>query len=69
MPEQDWPKLLTEQIRGFGRPLGAVRDSLDQSAQINYRPLEKLLLPPPWYNGVRPEYYPDQWNRGPMAPW
>lgn len=25
--------------------------------------------PPPWYNGVRPEYYPDQWNRGPMAPW
>ena len=51
MPEQDWPKLLAEQMRGFGGPLGAVRDNLDRSAQINYRPLEKLLLPPPWHNG------------------
>ena len=50
-PEQDWPKLLAELMRGFGGPLGAVRDSLDQSAQINYRPLEKLLLPPPWHRG------------------
>jgi 2-polyprenyl-6-methoxyphenol hydroxylase-like FAD-dependent oxidoreductase len=51
MLEQDWPKLLTEQMRGFSGPLGAVRDKLDRSAQINYRPLEKLLLPPPWHSG------------------
>jgi 2-polyprenyl-6-methoxyphenol hydroxylase-like FAD-dependent oxidoreductase len=50
-PEQDWLKLLAELMRGFGGPLGAVRGSLDQSAQINYRPLEKLLLPPPWHRG------------------
>ena len=50
-PEQDWPKLLADLMRGFGGPLGMVRDSLDRSAQINYRPLEKLLLPPPWHNG------------------
>jgi 2-polyprenyl-6-methoxyphenol hydroxylase-like FAD-dependent oxidoreductase len=51
MAEQDWLKLLAELMRGFGGPLGAVRDILDQSAQINYRPLEKLLLPPPWHRG------------------
>jgi 2-polyprenyl-6-methoxyphenol hydroxylase-like FAD-dependent oxidoreductase len=51
MPEQDWPELLAGHMRGFGGLLGAVRDGLDRSARINYRPLEKLLLPPPWYNG------------------
>jgi 2-polyprenyl-6-methoxyphenol hydroxylase-like FAD-dependent oxidoreductase len=51
MPEQDWPELLAGHMRGFGGTLGAVRDGLDQSARINYRPLEKLLLPPPWHNG------------------
>ena len=51
MPEERWPELLAEQLRGFGGALGAVRDSLDASAQINYRPLEKLLLPPPWHRG------------------
>jgi hypothetical protein len=25
--------------------------------------------PPPWYNGSRPEYYPDRWGRGPIPPW
>ncbi len=29
MPEEDWPELLAEQLRGFGGALGAVRDSLD----------------------------------------
>jgi 2-polyprenyl-6-methoxyphenol hydroxylase-like FAD-dependent oxidoreductase len=51
MPEEQWPELLAEQLRGFGGPLGAVRDALDASAQINYRPLEKLLLPQPWHKG------------------
>jgi 2-polyprenyl-6-methoxyphenol hydroxylase-like FAD-dependent oxidoreductase len=51
MPEERWPALLGEQVRGFGGPLGAVRESLGASARINYRPLEKLLLPPPWHRG------------------
>ena len=29
MPEERWPKLLAEQLRGFGGALGAVRDGLD----------------------------------------
>jgi 2-polyprenyl-6-methoxyphenol hydroxylase-like FAD-dependent oxidoreductase len=51
MPEERWPQLLTEQLRGFGGALGAIREQLDTSARINYRPLEKLLLPPPWHRG------------------
>ena len=38
-------------MRGFGGALGAIRDGLDASARINYRPLEKLLLPQPWHRG------------------
>ena len=51
MPEQRWPQLLAEQLHGFGGALGAIREQLDTSARINYRPLEKLLLPPPWHRG------------------
>jgi 2-polyprenyl-6-methoxyphenol hydroxylase-like FAD-dependent oxidoreductase len=49
MPEERWPELLASQLRGFGGLLGAIR--LDSSARINYRPLEKLLLPQPWHRG------------------
>lgn len=51
MPEQDWPELLAAQLDGFGGMLGAIRGGLDASARINYRPLEKLLLPRPWHQG------------------
>src|SRR4029077_15127228 len=44
MPEARWPELLADQLRDFGGALGEVRDRLDSSARINYRPLEKLLL-------------------------
>ncbi len=43
--------MLAEQLRGFGGALGVIREQLDTSARINYRPLEKLLLPPPWHRG------------------
>jgi 2-polyprenyl-6-methoxyphenol hydroxylase-like FAD-dependent oxidoreductase len=51
MPEDRWPELLAEQLSGFGGALGAIRDQLDAAARINYRPLEKLLLSPPWHRG------------------
>lgn len=51
MPEERFPTLLAEQLRGFGGALGAIRDGLAPSSRINYRPLEKLLLPPPWHKG------------------
>jgi 2-polyprenyl-6-methoxyphenol hydroxylase-like FAD-dependent oxidoreductase len=51
MPEERWPALLAGQLRGFGGALGAIREQLNGPARINYRPLEKLLLPPPWHRG------------------
>jgi 2-polyprenyl-6-methoxyphenol hydroxylase-like FAD-dependent oxidoreductase len=51
MPEAEWPRLLGQQLRGFGGVLGAIRDGLDASSRINYRPLETLLMPPPWHRG------------------
>jgi 2-polyprenyl-6-methoxyphenol hydroxylase-like FAD-dependent oxidoreductase len=35
----------------FGGAVPGVRESIVDPAQINYRPLEWLLLPKPWYNG------------------
>jgi 2-polyprenyl-6-methoxyphenol hydroxylase-like FAD-dependent oxidoreductase len=51
MPEERFPALLAEQIHGFGGALGNIRDALGPASRINYRPLEKLLLPPPWHRG------------------
>ncbi len=53
MPEEHRPELLAEQLCGFGGALGASGTCLDISARINYPPLEKLLLPPPWHRGAR----------------
>jgi 2-polyprenyl-6-methoxyphenol hydroxylase-like FAD-dependent oxidoreductase len=51
MPEEQWPALLAAQLHGFGGTLGALCASLGPSARINYRPLERLLLAPPWHRG------------------
>jgi 2-polyprenyl-6-methoxyphenol hydroxylase-like FAD-dependent oxidoreductase len=51
MPEERFPELLAAQLLGFGGALGAIRDGLSPASRINYRPLEKLLLPQPWHRG------------------
>jgi 2-polyprenyl-6-methoxyphenol hydroxylase-like FAD-dependent oxidoreductase len=51
MPEEQWPRLLAERLQPFGSPLSELRATLDEGARINYRPLETLLLPSPWYVG------------------
>jgi 2-polyprenyl-6-methoxyphenol hydroxylase-like FAD-dependent oxidoreductase len=51
IPEAEWPWRLAEQLRGFGGILGEIRDGLGAASQINYRPLEKLLVPAPWHRG------------------
>lgn len=51
MPEEEWPQLLAERLRPFGGLLAELRAELDARASINYRPLEALLLPSPWYRG------------------
>lgn len=51
MPQEDWPKLLAAELMEFGGLLGQIREALGPGSRINYRPLEYLLLPPPWYRG------------------
>lgn len=51
MLEAEWPGLLARQLNGFGGILGEIRETLSGDSRINYRPLEKLLLPPPWHRG------------------
>ena len=42
---------LAELMEPFGGAVTAVRAGLGEQSQINYRPLEWLLLPDPWYKG------------------
>ncbi|MGH8327150.1 MAG: FAD-dependent monooxygenase [Steroidobacteraceae bacterium] len=51
MPEAQWPQLLAERLAPFGGIWRGLRASLDAESRINYRPLERLLLPSPWYRG------------------
>jgi len=51
MPQEQWPQLLAERLQPFGGHIGALRAMLDRRANINYRPLESILLPSPWYKG------------------
>lgn len=51
MPEEQWPRLLAKRLAPFGGPLAELRATLDETARINYRPLETLLLPSPWFQG------------------
>lgn len=51
MPEEQWPALLAAALWEFGGLIGEIRDGLGAHSRINYRPLEYLLLDPPWYRG------------------
>jgi 2-polyprenyl-6-methoxyphenol hydroxylase-like FAD-dependent oxidoreductase len=52
-PEPDpaaWRRL-RHLLAGYGGPLVAVRDSLGPESGVIPRPLDALLLPPPWFVG------------------
>jgi 2-polyprenyl-6-methoxyphenol hydroxylase-like FAD-dependent oxidoreductase len=51
MPENEWPQLLAERLAPFGGPIAALAAQLGPGSNINYRPLETILLPSPWYRG------------------
>jgi len=51
MPQERWPEMLKERLAPFGGRVAAVRETLSANSQVNYRPLEMLLLPPPWHRG------------------
>jgi 2-polyprenyl-6-methoxyphenol hydroxylase-like FAD-dependent oxidoreductase len=49
-PEEQLPHL-TDLLAPFGGDIPTVRAGLGAESQVNYRPLEWLLLPSPWYKG------------------
>lgn len=49
--ESDWPDLLREKLAEFGGHVAGVRAGLGPQSSINYRPLETLVMPRPWYRG------------------
>jgi 2-polyprenyl-6-methoxyphenol hydroxylase-like FAD-dependent oxidoreductase len=51
MPEEQWVPLLAERLSPFGGIWLTLRDGLSHRSRVNYRPLETLLLPAPWFRG------------------
>jgi 2-polyprenyl-6-methoxyphenol hydroxylase-like FAD-dependent oxidoreductase len=53
MPLEEQPRRLYQSLEGWGGIVPQVRDAILSSAapSINYRPLEAMLLPRPWYQG------------------
>jgi 2-polyprenyl-6-methoxyphenol hydroxylase-like FAD-dependent oxidoreductase len=47
----DWLIRLRGVLAGYGGHIAAVRENLNEESSINYRPLEGLLLAPPWNKG------------------
>ena len=51
-PEQEQlPALLREQLADYRGLVGEARERITDPQQINYRPIESLILPSPWYKG------------------
>jgi 2-polyprenyl-6-methoxyphenol hydroxylase-like FAD-dependent oxidoreductase len=51
MPKADLVRLLRERLARFGGHFTTIAAELGEQSQVNYRPLEVLLMPPPWHQG------------------
>ena len=51
MPEDQLAALMHARLEGFGSFIGALRDQIVDPAAVVYRPLEVVLMPPPWHRG------------------
>jgi 2-polyprenyl-6-methoxyphenol hydroxylase-like FAD-dependent oxidoreductase len=49
--EEEWIVQLRGKLEGFHGHFDVIREGLGENSQINYRPLEVILLPDPWYRG------------------
>jgi 2-polyprenyl-6-methoxyphenol hydroxylase-like FAD-dependent oxidoreductase len=49
-PEEQLPHV-AELLRPYGGYVAAIRDNLGEASLVNYRPLEWVMLPPPWHKG------------------
>lgn len=49
--QADWLELLRARLLRFGGHVKAIAEGLNADSLINYRPLEVVLLSPPWHKG------------------
>jgi 2-polyprenyl-6-methoxyphenol hydroxylase-like FAD-dependent oxidoreductase len=52
IPEEQWKDLLTDLLKEFSGPMARMRDCIKDSSLVVYRPLESLLVAPPWHQGA-----------------
>jgi 2-polyprenyl-6-methoxyphenol hydroxylase-like FAD-dependent oxidoreductase len=52
IPEEQWRDLLTGLLMEFSGPMERIRKGIKDSSLVVYRPLESLLLSPPWHQGT-----------------
>jgi len=47
-----WPRMLADLLAPFEAPLiQSLRAQIGPQSRVNYRPLERMLMPMPWYSG------------------
>lgn len=51
LPADRLAELFREHLADFGGPIAEVRDQITDSSQVVVRPVETILVPPPWYRG------------------
>lgn len=51
MPQDQWVPLLREQLGTFDGLLPTLTAGLSETSRVNYRPLECLVVPGPWFRG------------------
>ena len=51
MPDDQLPELMRERLHGHVGFVAELRDRIQRPEQIVYKPLETILIPPPWYRG------------------
>jgi 2-polyprenyl-6-methoxyphenol hydroxylase-like FAD-dependent oxidoreductase len=49
-PEEQLPHV-AELLRPYGGYVATIRENLGEDSLVNYRPLEWVMLPPPWHKG------------------
>jgi 2-polyprenyl-6-methoxyphenol hydroxylase-like FAD-dependent oxidoreductase len=50
-PREHMPELLRELLADYGGPLAELTPLIRDPAEVDYRPLETILLPRPWHRG------------------
>lgn len=51
LPQEGIAAVYRERLAGFGAPVADQRELIVDDAEVVYRPVENILVPPPWHRG------------------